>query len=90
MALKHENIHTCYGAFVDQGMIGFTWIENAIERYISIKNMDAGDFLVEMMLNGVYSKISSFIDSSQGEIIANFEGLLKGEISTELISYKEL
>lgn len=86
--INHENIHSIYEAFNAQSMINYEQVESAFQRIM--RNMEAKNprFMISNNIKLFQQKAKTFFYSSQGELVANFDELLDGNMNTELYKYR--
>lgn len=86
--LDHEAVHAIYEAFLWQKADGEREIEKDADLYKRLAGKEGSEYLLRSKLESLPERAREFVYSAKGELIANFEELVKGNLHTELSEFR--
>ena len=86
--LDHESVHTIYEAFLWQKADGERKIEKDVDFYRRLTGKEGSEYLLRSKFESLPKRTREFVYSAKGELIANFEELVRGNLHTELSEFR--
>jgi hypothetical protein len=86
--MRHEATHAVYESFLWQKADGEREIERDVDAYKNLIGEAGAEHLLRIMLESLPERAREFIYSAKGELVANFEELVKGNLHTELSEFR--
>lgn len=86
----HENSHCIYECFNGWSIVDFEKVRKIFDRVIRHIKEKNPKFIIGKNIESFQKIAKYFFHSSQGELVANFDELLEGDMHTELKEYHDI